>query len=97
MSLRSADGWASKSDSCQGRGQAGEPGQAGLAPGLGGGDLQGEEAFQERGVAELPGPGVVEFGGQCLGGHGHPQFGEVAAQPLVGLVLAHRDASASSA
>ena len=99
MSLRSTDGWASKSKSeiCQGAGRQAKPGQAGLAPGLGGGDLQGEQPFEERGVAELPGPGVIEFGGQRLGGRGHPQFGKVAAQPLVGLVLAHRDTSASSA
>jgi hypothetical protein len=80
-----------------GGGQAGEPGRAGLAPGLGGGDFQGEQAFQEGGVAELPGAGVVEFGGQCFGGRGHPQRRQVGAHLLVDLVLAHWDASASSA
>ena len=41
--------------------------------------------------------GVVEFGGQGLGGGGQAQLGEVAAQLLVDRGLAHRVTSASSA
>jgi hypothetical protein len=41
--------------------------QAGVASGLGGGDLHGEPAFQERGRAELGGAGVVRVGGQRFG------------------------------
>ena len=98
MSLRSAEGWASKSKSeiCQGAGRQANRARLACA-GLGSGDLPGEQPFQERGMAELAGPGVVELGGQRLGGRGHPQRGEVAAQPLVDLVVAHRPASASSA
>jgi hypothetical protein len=80
-----------------GGGQAGEPGQAGPSAGLGGGDLNRQETFQERGVAEVPGGGVVELGGQCLGRRGQAQCRQVRAQPLVDLVLAHRLTSASSA
>ena len=79
-----------------GRGQAREAGQAGLPAGLGGGDLDRQEAFQERGMAEAGG-GVVELGGQRLGRGGQPQLGEVTAQLLVDRRLAHPVTSASPA
>jgi len=43
--------------------QAGETGQAFLAAFGGGGDLDGQQLGQERGVAEVVGGGVVEVCG----------------------------------
>ena len=91
-SLRSTEGWASKSksDSRQGAGRQAKRARLACRRAVGGGDLDGEEPFEERGVAELVRGGVVELGGQGLGGGGEPQLGEVAAQLLVDRGLAHR-------
>src|SRR4029077_6899792 len=72
-------------------------GQAGLPPGGGGGDLDGEKPFGERGMAGVVRSGVVEFGRQGLGGGGQAQPGEVAAQAPADRSLAHRVTSARSA
>ena len=60
-----------------------------MAAGFGGGDLDVEEPFKERGVAELRLGGVVELAGQRFGGGGEPQVGEMAAELLIGRVVAH--------
>ena len=62
----------------EGGGQRREAGQAGPAAGVDGGDLDGEEPFQERLVAEFGRGGVVQFAGQGLGGCGHAQEGQMA-------------------
>jgi hypothetical protein len=51
-----------------GGGEGGKAEPALLAAGLGGGDFDAEQVFQERGVAQLCLLGVVEGGGQRLGG-----------------------------
>ena len=73
-----------------GRGQAGKPGQGCLAPGFGGGHLDREQPFQERGVAGAIGGGTLERLRQGLGRGGHAQRGQVAAEALVDRGLAHR-------
>ena len=60
-----------------------------MASGFGGGDLDVEEPFQERGVAELGFGGVVQLAGQRFGRGGEAQVGEMASELLVGRVLAH--------
>ena len=52
---RSTEGWASKSKSASRHGAGSEANrvEAGVAAGFGGGDLDVEEPFEERGVAEL--------------------------------------------
>src|SRR3954463_12950104 len=76
---RSTEGWASKSKSVsrQGAGsdakrarpagRRAEGGGAGVGGGFGGGALDGGEPFQEGGVAELGGGGVVELSGERFG------------------------------
>jgi hypothetical protein len=54
-----------------------EPGW--LGGGFGRGDLDREQAFQERGVPELLGGGTVQLGGQRLGRRGQAQRGQVPA------------------
>jgi hypothetical protein len=67
-----------------GRGEGGEAQAAGVAAGLGGLDLDRQQALQERGVAELLGVGVVDGGGQRFGGGVQAQVVEVASELLVG-------------
>ena len=99
MSLRSTEGWASKSKSASRQGAGREANRARLAWRRASVAVTSTASRRSRNAVwpSLPGPGVVEFAGQRFGGGGQPQVGEVAAQPLVGRVLAHRDASASSA
>ena len=73
-----------------GGGQAGEPQPAGQAAGLGGVDLEGEQPFQGGGQRQSFGGGVVEDGGQVLGGGVQLERGEVAAQLLVEAGLRRR-------
>jgi hypothetical protein len=80
-----------------GGGQAGEATPAGQAPFLGAGHLDAQQPGQEGAVAELLPAGVLELGGEGLGGGGQTQVGEVPAQLLVHALLAHRAASTSSA
>jgi hypothetical protein len=67
-----------------GGGEGGKPQPAGVAAGFGGVDLDGEQALQERGVAELLGVGMIEGGGQRLGGGVQAQVVQVASELLVG-------------
>jgi hypothetical protein len=72
-----------------GGGQRREPGEAGVAAGFGGGDLDVEEPFKERGVAEVGFGGVVQLAGQGFRSRGEPQVGEMGAQTLICRVVAH--------
>ncbi len=80
-----------------GRRQRGEPFEARVAPRLGGGDLDGEQAFEQRRVPEALAPRVLEDPRQGLGGRREAQRGEMAPEGLVERRLVHRDASTSSA
>src|SRR4029450_8880357 len=105
-SLRSSNGWASKSKSairqgagrhanrareaCRrgpaGRAPARAPGRAGLPAVPGGGDLDGQQPLQERGVADglLGLGGAFELGRQRLSRGGKGQGGEMTAGRLGG-------------
>ena len=65
--------------------------------GFGGSDFDVEQSFEEGGVAELRLGGVVELAGQRLGGGGETQVGEMAADALIGRVVAHDTPSISDA
>jgi hypothetical protein len=67
-----------------GGGEGGKAEPALLAACLGGGDLDAEQVFQERGVAQLCLLGVLEGGGECFGGGLQAQVVQVAAELLVG-------------
>jgi hypothetical protein len=68
-----------------------------VTSGFGGSDLDIEESFEERGVAEFRFGGVVELAGQCFGGGRKPQVGQVAAESLIGRVVSHDAPSTSAA
>ena len=99
-SCRSTDGWASKSKSEIRQGAGRQANRARLAWRRAVTAVTSRASSRSRNSVWLscPAPGVVELAGQRLGGRGHAQLGQVAAQLLVDLVAAgHRPASASSA
>jgi len=77
--------------------QRGEALEAREPAGRRGRHLDGQQAFQHRGVPELLGGGLLEHHRQRLGGRRETQRREMAAQLLVDRGLAHRTASTSSA
>ena len=76
-----------------GGGEVREAHPSGEAAGLGGVDFCGEELCEELGVGLAFGCGLVQRGGQRLGGRGHLEVGQVGSELLVEAVFGAHDAA----
>ena len=67
-----------------------EPHPPGEPAGLGCFNLNREEGFEELGVVLFALGGLVERGGECFGGRGEFEVGEMAPELLIETVAAHQ-------